>query len=204
MPHRSPRSTSSDSCTGRSRRLCGQDPNPPRSLAGRIRRPASSLLGAGAITARRRAAYRVEGPGRGRGTLGQLVGGRGAEGAHLGGRRTAECVPVDGGPCRGTGGSATTEDGAEPPRCLPRHQRCRAGGERGVGGRTRNPVTIFYADTSALVRALFVDEPDHVELRRLLLEGETPVVTRELTRVELASAVAAAAWTGRLQAPGGP
>ncbi len=65
-------------------------------------------------------------------------------------------------------------------------------------------MTIFYADTSALVRALFVDEPDHVELRRLLLEGETPVVTSELTRVELASAVAAAAWTGRLQAPGGP
>ncbi len=62
-------------------------------------------------------------------------------------------------------------------------------------------MTVFYADTSALVRAFFVDEPDHVELRRLLLEGETPVVTSELTRVELASAVAAAARTGGLQRP---
>ncbi len=62
-------------------------------------------------------------------------------------------------------------------------------------------MTVYYADTSALVGAYFVDEPDHAELRRLLLEEGLPVVTSELTRVELASAVTAAARAGRLRRP---
>ena len=62
-------------------------------------------------------------------------------------------------------------------------------------------MTVYYLDTSALVRAYFVDEPDHAELRQLLLDGDLPVVTSELTRVELASAVMAAARAGRLPRP---
>ncbi len=62
-------------------------------------------------------------------------------------------------------------------------------------------MTVFYADTSALVRVYFVDEPDHDELRQLLMEGDLPVVTSELTRVEVASAVMAAARAGRLRRP---
>jgi len=58
-----------------------------------------------------------------------------------------------------------------------------------------------YADTSALVRCYFPDEPDHEELRALLLEGADPVVTSELTRVELASAVHSAHRAGRLPDP---
>jgi len=64
-------------------------------------------------------------------------------------------------------------------------------------------VSLLYADTSALVRAYFEDEPDHARLRERLLEGEEPVVTSELARVELASAIRAAAETGRLRRPGG-
>ncbi len=43
-------------------------------------------------------------------------------------------------------------------------------------------------DTSALVRCYLAAEPDHQELSDLLLADEQPVVTSELTRVELASA----------------
>jgi predicted nucleic acid-binding protein len=59
-------------------------------------------------------------------------------------------------------------------------------------------VTLFYADTSAVIRAYFVDEPDHAALRSLLLEGNDPVVASEIARVEIASAVRAAAAGGRL------
>ncbi len=62
-------------------------------------------------------------------------------------------------------------------------------------------MSLVYADTSALVCAYFTDEPDHALLRRRLLEGTDPVVTSELTRVELASAVTAAARGGRLRRP---
>lgn len=58
-------------------------------------------------------------------------------------------------------------------------------------------MNLRYADTSALVRCYFPDEPDHDELRTVLLEGPDPVVTSELTRLEMASAVHAAhrnAW----------
>lgn len=58
---------------------------------------------------------------------------------------------------------------------------------------------VYYADTSALVRAYFSQEEDHEQLRDLLLDGDHPVVTSVLTRVEFASAVAAAARAGRLR-----
>lgn len=58
---------------------------------------------------------------------------------------------------------------------------------------------ILYADTSALVRAYLVDETDHEALRGLLLDGDQPVVTSELTRVEFARAIAAAGRSGRLR-----
>jgi predicted nucleic acid-binding protein len=60
-------------------------------------------------------------------------------------------------------------------------------------------VSVLYADTSAIVRAYFVDEDDHDELRGLLLEGSEPVLTSELTRIEFASAVTAAFRAGRAE-----
>lgn len=60
-------------------------------------------------------------------------------------------------------------------------------------------MSLLYADPSALLRAYFADEPEHAELRSMLLEGEEPVVTSEVSRVELASATRAAARGGRLR-----
>lgn len=62
-------------------------------------------------------------------------------------------------------------------------------------------MTLLYADTSAIVRAYFPDEDDHAALRALILEGEEPVVTSEIARVEIASAVTAAARAKRLRRP---
>jgi predicted nucleic acid-binding protein len=59
-------------------------------------------------------------------------------------------------------------------------------------------VTVLYADTSAVVGAYLTDEADHVELRKLLIEGGHLVLTSELTRLEFASAVTAAKRTGRI------
>ncbi|MEU0795210.1 type II toxin-antitoxin system VapC family toxin [Amycolatopsis sp. NPDC005961] len=59
-------------------------------------------------------------------------------------------------------------------------------------------MTVLYADTSAVVGAYLVDEPDHAELRKLLIEGDHVVLTSELTRLEFASAVTAAKRTGRI------
>jgi hypothetical protein len=59
-------------------------------------------------------------------------------------------------------------------------------------------VTLYYADTSALARAYLADESDHAQLRSLLLEGGNMVVTSEITRLELASAVRTAHLAGRL------
>lgn len=56
----------------------------------------------------------------------------------------------------------------------------------------------LYADTSAVVGAYLADEPGHEELAATLFDGADPVVTSELTRVEFASAVAAAVRAGRL------
>jgi predicted nucleic acid-binding protein len=60
-------------------------------------------------------------------------------------------------------------------------------------------VSVLYADTSAIVRAYFVDEDDHDELRALLLEESEPVLTSELTRIEFASAATAAFRAGRAE-----
>ena len=59
-------------------------------------------------------------------------------------------------------------------------------------------VTVLYADTSAVVGLYLADEPDHLELRRLLLGGDHLVLTSELTRIEFASAITAAKRTGRI------
>lgn len=60
---------------------------------------------------------------------------------------------------------------------------------------------MIYADASGIVRAYFADEPDHDRLRALLL-GNSPVVSSELARVELASAAAAAVRAGRIRRSG--
>lgn len=61
-------------------------------------------------------------------------------------------------------------------------------------------MTLLYADTSALVRAYLADEAGHDELRALLLNGTHPVVTSEIARIELGSAVESAARAGRIRA----
>lgn len=53
-------------------------------------------------------------------------------------------------------------------------------------------MSLLYADTSALVRAYFANEPEHKELSARLLEGDEAVVSSEITRLEFASAVSAA------------
>ena len=60
-------------------------------------------------------------------------------------------------------------------------------------------MSLLYADTSALVRAYFAEEPEHAELTARLLEGDEAVVTSELTRLEFVSAVSSAARAGRLR-----
>jgi predicted nucleic acid-binding protein len=66
-------------------------------------------------------------------------------------------------------------------------------------------VTVRYADTSALVRCWLPgeDPEDGEQLRVLLLDGPDPVVTSELTRVELASAAEAAVRAGRIRRSAG-
>lgn len=59
-------------------------------------------------------------------------------------------------------------------------------------------MSLLYADSSALLRAYFSDEVDHAELRTLLLGEREPVVTSEITRLELASAVRSAYSAGRV------
>lgn len=78
-------------------------------------------------------------------------------------------------------------------------------------------VGAIYADSSALVRAYFPDEPEHKSLREMLLEGQWHVAASEITRIEFAAAARRAVRGGRaplLQtlldqfdadcAPGGP
>ena len=57
-------------------------------------------------------------------------------------------------------------------------------------------MSVLFADTSALVRAYLPDEPRHPELRKLLLDGDQPVVASELARIEFASAAHAAERAG--------
>jgi uncharacterized protein len=62
-------------------------------------------------------------------------------------------------------------------------------------------VNLFYADTSALVRAYLADEADHAHLKAVLLHGGHAVVTSEIAWVEFTSAVTAAGRAGRLAKP---
>ena len=57
---------------------------------------------------------------------------------------------------------------------------------------------VLYVDTSALVRAYLPDEPEHDAMREAILEGNEPVTTSDISRVELARALKAAERTGRL------
>lgn len=59
-------------------------------------------------------------------------------------------------------------------------------------------MNILYADTSAIVRAYLTDEPDHAQLRALLLDGGNAVLSSEIARVEFASAVTVASRRSRL------
>lgn len=59
----------------------------------------------------------------------------------------------------------------------------------------------IFADTSAVVRAYLVDEPDHDTLVEVLLEGPEPVVISALAEVEFVAAVARATRDGRLDQP---
>jgi uncharacterized protein len=59
-------------------------------------------------------------------------------------------------------------------------------------------VTVVYADTSAIVGAYLADEVEHEALSALIFDGADAVVTSELTRVEFASALAAARRAGGL------
>jgi predicted nucleic acid-binding protein len=62
-------------------------------------------------------------------------------------------------------------------------------------------VNVYYADTSAIVRAYFADEVDHSVLKATLIDGGNAVVTSEIARVEFASAVGAASRAGRIRRP---
>lgn len=55
---------------------------------------------------------------------------------------------------------------------------------------------IIYIDTSALGRVYLGDQSDSMELSRVVYEGDRPVITSELTDVEIASALARASRDG--------
>lgn len=55
---------------------------------------------------------------------------------------------------------------------------------------------IIYIDTSALGRVYLGDQSDSTELSRVVYEGDRPVITSELTDVEIASTLARARRDG--------
>jgi len=57
---------------------------------------------------------------------------------------------------------------------------------------------IIYIDTSALGRVYLGDQSDSTELTRVVYEGDCPVITSELTDVEIAGALARASRDGVL------
>lgn len=59
---------------------------------------------------------------------------------------------------------------------------------------------IVYIDTSALGRVYLGDRADSTELSRIVYDGELPVITSELTDVEIASAFARASREGVIDA----
>jgi predicted nucleic acid-binding protein len=67
--------------------------------------------------------------------------------------------------------------------------------------RNARNASLFYADTSAIVRVYLADEDDHASLQQQLTGSSHPVITSEIARVELAGAVQAASRAGRLRRP---
>lgn len=73
--------------------------------------------------------------------------------------------------------------------------------EQGAEGLTSAPPDpVVYCDASALARAYLPDEPGHLELTRLLLDPDRPIVTSALAEVEIAAAIRGAARRGRVGA----
>lgn len=62
-------------------------------------------------------------------------------------------------------------------------------------------MALLYVDTGAIVGAYLTDEIDHLVLRRLLLAGDDPIVTSEVTLVEFTSAIFAAHRGHRITDP---
>ena len=62
-------------------------------------------------------------------------------------------------------------------------------------------MSTLYADTSVLLRAYLVDEPEHADLRQLLLEDEHPVLTSEIFLTEAAGAITRAHRASRVDGP---
>ena len=60
---------------------------------------------------------------------------------------------------------------------------------------------IVYVDSSVLVSAYLSDEPLHAEARLLLETSVDPLVTAEITLVELVAAMMAASRAGRIDDP---
>lgn len=58
-----------------------------------------------------------------------------------------------------------------------------------------------YADTSAVVRAFLVDEPEHGAMKAFLFSTPGSALTSDLTRVELSAAFRRAARAGRISDP---
>jgi predicted nucleic acid-binding protein len=56
---------------------------------------------------------------------------------------------------------------------------------------------MLYADASVIVTAYLADEPDHARWRAVVLDGDDPVVTCEIARVEVSGAFAAATRASR-------
>lgn len=63
-------------------------------------------------------------------------------------------------------------------------------------------MSVLYADTSALLRCYFDDEPEHEALAGLLLAQRHAVITSEMARIEVAGAAAAASRAGRIRNSG--
>jgi len=59
---------------------------------------------------------------------------------------------------------------------------------------------IIYIDASALGRVYLGDQSDSAELTRVVYEGDSPVITSELTDVEIASALMRASRDGVIDA----
>ena len=60
---------------------------------------------------------------------------------------------------------------------------------------------MLFAESSAIVTAFSVDEPDHPRMRSMLLARSGPVIASELVRLEFVSAVSAAGRAGRIGDP---